>query len=60
MQEIEGAYDFDTGFPNAWLNPRGKVPWGPEDVRLLKDLGYFDYVERPKAVKAYQGELNGH
>ena len=58
MEEIEGAYDFDAGFPNTWLNPAGKVPHGPEDIRLLRDLGYFDYVQRPTAVKAHKGEIN--
>jgi hypothetical protein len=60
IEEIEKAYEFDSGFPNNWLNPSGKVPHGPEDIRLLKDLGYFDYVQRPKAIQAHQGELNGY
>jgi hypothetical protein len=59
MDDIEKAYDFDAGFPNTWLNPAGKVPHGPEDVRFLKDLGYFDYVQRPKAIKAHNQEVNG-
>lgn len=37
----------------------GKVAQGQDDVRFLKDLGYFDYVEGPKAVKAHKQEING-
>ncbi|KEF51616.1 uncharacterized protein A1O9_12251 [Exophiala aquamarina CBS 119918] len=58
MDDIEKAYDFDAGFPNTWLNPGGKVPYGPEDIRFLKDLGYFDYVQVPKAAKVHKQQFN--
>jgi len=31
---------------------------GPEDSGILARMGYFDYVERPKAIKPHQGKLD--
>lgn len=58
ITEIEQSYDFDPGFPHDWMSMAGKVPRGPEDIHFLTELGHFDYVERPQAVKPHQGQLN--
>lgn len=57
IEEVESAYDFDPGFPHTFLSGTlfdGSTPWpaqGPGDVFLTKQLGTFDWVEQPKAIR---------
>ncbi|KAK5046100.1 hypothetical protein LTR84_008557 [Exophiala bonariae] len=48
--DIEKGYDFNPGFPHNFIGVGGKAPQGPEDVLLLRDLGFFDYVSTEKAI----------
>ena len=48
VQEIEGATDFDVGFPLNFISSRPGGPRGPEDIWLSDLGGKFDYVEGPK------------
>lgn len=57
IDEIENGYDFDLGFPHSFLSKHGKAPLGPEDINVLDNLGYFDYVKKTGAVQAHQGDL---
>lgn len=57
--KIEGAYQFDHGFPHTMLSGSAYDPdavsrnvRGPEDVALNKMGGTtFDWVEQPKAIR---------
>jgi aryl-alcohol dehydrogenase-like predicted oxidoreductase len=57
IKEIEGAYEFDFGFPSTFLSgslissgaPRASEVAG--DVWLTKLLGNFDWVEAEKPIK---------
>jgi hypothetical protein len=57
IKEIEGAYEFDFGFPSTFLSGSlisGAPPQtaeGPGDVWLTKLLGNFDWVEAEKPIK---------
>lgn len=57
LREVESAYDFDPGFPHTFLSGTlfdGSTPRaaeGPGDVWLTKNLGTFDWVEQPKAIR---------
>ncbi len=57
IKEIEGAYEFDFGFPSTFLSGTlitGAPPQtagGPGDVWLTKSLGNFDWVEAKKPIK---------
>lgn len=57
LKEVESAYDFDPGFPHTFLSGSlfdGGTPRmaeGPADVWLTKQLGTFDWVEKPKAIR---------
>jgi aryl-alcohol dehydrogenase-like predicted oxidoreductase len=57
IKEIEGAYEFDFGFPSTFLSGTlisGAPPQtaeGPGDVWLTKLLGNFDWVEAEKPIK---------
>jgi len=47
IKEIEGAIDFDIGFPQKLLGGPGGAK-EPGDVGLTRNLGHFDWVEGPK------------
>jgi hypothetical protein len=47
IRQIEGAVDFDIGFPQKLLGGPGGAR-GPGDVELSKHLGCFDWVEGVK------------
>jgi len=57
IKQIEGAYEFDFGFPSTFLSGTlisGAPPQtaeGPGDVWLTKLLGNFDWVEAEKPIK---------
>jgi aryl-alcohol dehydrogenase-like predicted oxidoreductase len=64
IDEIEGAYNFDYGFPHSFLSgilfgEHGKTRLrgasGLGDVFLTKGMGEFDWVESPKAVRPKGG-----
>ena len=44
MDEIEGAAEFDPGFPANFVG-QGKSVRGPKDVQFTQIAGVFDYVE---------------
>ncbi|ENH69104.1 Norsolorinic acid reductase [Fusarium oxysporum f. sp. cubense race 1] len=47
IQEIDGANEFDAGFPNDFLYRGGNSIGGP-DVWLLQMGGTFDHIQPPK------------
>lgn len=48
MEEIEGAVEFDPGFPLNFISPMAKSGGkGPGDVVFTDMSGKFDYVEGP-------------
>jgi hypothetical protein len=57
VAEIEKGYDFDLGFPHAFLNAAGYAPEGPQDVSFINSMGYFDWVSPVTAIKPHQGEF---
>jgi diketogulonate reductase-like aldo/keto reductase len=50
MEEIEGAYDFDIGFPHNLMSGP-KPPKSPGDNLLTQIRGQFDFVEGPRTIK---------
>uniref|UniRef100_A0A093XMV6 Norsolorinic acid reductase A n=1 Tax=Talaromyces marneffei PM1 TaxID=1077442 RepID=A0A093XMV6_TALMA len=57
VAEIETGYEFDVGFPHNFINMPRHMIEGPQHVTIMHDLGYFDYVAPPVAIKPHQGEL---
>ena len=57
MDTIDGAYDFDLGFPHNFLTLTGKAPQGPQDITIINQLGHFDYVAPPTAIEPFGGEV---
>jgi hypothetical protein len=60
MREVESAYPFDHGFPHTFLSgtlfdlSTPRMTQAPGDVWLTKNLGEFDWAERPKAIRPHQ------
>lgn len=56
LKEIEGAYEFDPGFPHTfmsgtmWVDAAPKGSYLASDNWLTKFSGTFDWVEVPKAI----------
>lgn len=48
ISKIEGAADFDLGFPSNFLSRKPGGIKGPGDVWFSNIQGVFDYVETPK------------
>ncbi|EMR70982.1 putative norsolorinic acid reductase protein [Eutypa lata UCREL1] len=57
IQEIEGAYEFDLGFPHKFMSLGGSMIQGPQDINILSLMGHFDYVAPSKAIKPHKGDL---
>jgi hypothetical protein len=57
VQEIEKGYNFELGFPHKFMSLTGNMIQGPQDINILTQMGYFDYVAPKKAIKAHKGEL---
>ncbi|KAF1938558.1 norsolorinic acid reductase [Clathrospora elynae] len=57
IKEIDNAYGFEMGFPHNFLGSNNSVVTGPQDHRLLNNMGYYDFVEGPKPIPPHQGEL---
>lgn len=53
IQEIDGATEFDAGFPNDFLY-RGGNSFGGPDVWLLQMGGTFDHIQPPKVRSSKQ------
>jgi aryl-alcohol dehydrogenase-like predicted oxidoreductase len=51
VEEIDGAVEFDPGFPNDFLYRGGHSIGGP-DVWLLQMGGTFDHVQSSKVISA--------
>ncbi|KAK1144835.1 hypothetical protein N8T08_004848 [Aspergillus melleus] len=55
--EIESVYEFDFGFPHTFLSgtlfgqPKSKGADKPGDCFWIKQMGNFDWVEKPKAIR---------
>ncbi|ORY14950.1 norsolorinic acid reductase [Clohesyomyces aquaticus] len=58
MNEIDGAYGFEIGFPHNFFNPNNKMLLGPEDNKFNQRFGFFDYVEGPKPIPPHEGPLD--
>ncbi|KAH7070461.1 NADP-dependent oxidoreductase domain-containing protein [Paraphoma chrysanthemicola] len=58
IREIDNAYGFDIGFPYSFLSPTNAVMTGPEDNRILNNMGFFDWVEGPKPIPPHEGSLD--
>lgn len=57
MKEIDGAYGFEMGFPHSFLNSKGGMILGPEDVDFNGRFGFFDYVVGPRPIPPHEGDL---
>jgi len=57
VAEIETGYNFDLGFPQAFMNAGGYMINGPQDIAIINGMGYFDYVAPPSPIKPHKGEL---
>ncbi|KAH7163444.1 NADP-dependent oxidoreductase domain-containing protein [Dactylonectria estremocensis] len=55
IREIDGAVDFDLGFPHSFLVQAGQTN-GTQDVWLLKMGGTFDYVADNKPIPPVKDE----
>lgn len=57
LKEIDGAYNFDHGFPHTFLSgtlftgETPRAPEGPSGVWATKLMGNFDWVEPPKSIE---------
>ena len=58
VAEIEKGYDFELGFPHSFLSVTGKAPTGPQDIGIIRGLGYFDYVAPQTATKPHTGAID--
>jgi aryl-alcohol dehydrogenase-like predicted oxidoreductase len=57
LKEIDGAYEFEHGFPHEFLSgdhfaddEPSKIAQGPQDVWLTTMLGSIDFVQQTKAI----------
>lgn len=57
IDEIDGAYRFEHGFPHEFLSgnhlsdhERSKMAQGPQDIWLTTMLGSIEFVEQTKAI----------
>jgi len=48
MKEIEGAREFDVGFPQTMIS------YDPENNFLLNMVGETDYIKRPQPIKPHK------
>ncbi|KAL9599060.1 MAG: hypothetical protein Q9219_004094 [cf. Caloplaca sp. 3 TL-2023] len=46
VQEIEGAYEFDLGWPGGFLGSS----WDPAGNKVVNRAGWFEYVEGERAI----------
>lgn len=58
IQEIDGAYGFEMGFPHNMFNPKNVMVLGPEDNVFNQRFGFFDYVVKPKPIPPHKGALD--
>lgn len=60
IEQVEGAYPFDHGFPHTFLsgtmfdNSTPRMADKPGDVWLTKPLGKFDWVDQSRAIRPSQ------
>lgn len=55
IEEIDTGYDFQLGFPHAFLRGENKMVQGPDEVVFGARMGQFDYVKGPQPIPAHQG-----
>jgi aryl-alcohol dehydrogenase-like predicted oxidoreductase len=58
IQEIDGAYGFEIGFPTNFFNPSGNMILGPEDNTFNGRCGILDYVVKPGPIPPHEGPLD--
>jgi aryl-alcohol dehydrogenase-like predicted oxidoreductase len=58
IKEIDAGYAFEIGFPHNLLNPSNNMVLGPQDCLFNQRFGFFDYVEKPKAIPPHVGALD--
>ncbi|KAF2712997.1 norsolorinic acid reductase [Pleomassaria siparia CBS 279.74] len=58
ITEIDGAYGFESGFPNNFLNIDNTMLLGPEDNSFGQRSGHFDYVVKNTPIPPHQGPLD--
>ncbi|KAL2821278.1 NADP-dependent oxidoreductase domain-containing protein [Aspergillus cavernicola] len=62
IQEIESVYEFDFGFPHSFLSgtlfdqSKSRGADQPGDCWMINQLGKFDWVEKPKAIRPKKDE----
>lgn len=60
IEKVEGAYPFDFGFPHTFLSgsmfdhSTPRMADKPGNVWLTKQMGKFDWVDLPKAIRPHQ------
>lgn len=60
IEEIEGAYPFELGFPHSFLAAANKMCKGPEDVGITKRSGHMDWVVGDKPILPHEGPLDAY
>lgn len=58
MEKIDGAYQFDLGFPHSFLSPSNKMILGPEDNAMNRRNGFYDFVVRARPILPHEGPLD--
>ncbi|PVI00624.1 norsolorinic acid reductase [Periconia macrospinosa] len=58
MDKIDGAYEFDIGFPHNLLGGGNRMVAGPEDAAMLRRFGYFDFVVKAQPIAPHTGPLD--
>lgn len=58
IEEIDGAYGFDIGFPHSFNSGGNKMVTGPKDLWFVNTTGHFDFVEGVKPIRPHKGPLD--
>jgi aryl-alcohol dehydrogenase-like predicted oxidoreductase len=58
MNEIDGAYGFDIGFPHNMLSLTNTAVIGPENNRFANNMGFLDHVQGVKPIPPHEGPLD--
>ncbi|KAF1832216.1 Aldo/keto reductase [Decorospora gaudefroyi] len=58
IDEIDGAYGFEMGFPHQFLNLKNSATRGPEDSRFANSMGYVDHVKSLRPILPHEGPLD--
>ena len=58
INQIDGAYGFEMGFPHIFLNPNNAMVTGPENNRFANNMGFLDHVLGPRPIPPHEGPLD--